>query len=58
MQVFTGDIKLEGDSDFIKKFNSISDWWQRANDDSLSEEEQKEAFGRWFSEKQLMEMGL
>ena len=58
MQVFLGDIKLEGDSDFVKKFNSLSDLWQRANDVSLSEEEQKEAFRKWFSEKQLMEMGL
>ena len=56
--VFINEIKLSGDSDFVQKFNSCSDAWQRSNDESLSEEERKEAYEEWFHKKQCLEMGI
>ncbi len=42
--VFLHEIKLEGDSEFVNKFNDVSNAFDKAyNDETLSEEEQKEA---------------
>jgi hypothetical protein len=56
--IFISEIKLSGDSDFAKRFNSCSDSWVRANDETLSEEEREEAYQDWFHKKQCLELGI
>jgi hypothetical protein len=56
--VFINDIKLSGDSDFVKRFNDCSDAWARSNDESLTEQEREEAYQEWFHKKQCLELGI
>lgn len=52
------EIKIEGESDFAKRFNDCSDYWQKAHDESLSEQERKEALETWFVKRQCLELGI
>lgn len=52
------DIKLEGEGEFVERFNDCSDYWQKAHDQSISEEERKEALDIWFVKRQCMELGI
>jgi hypothetical protein len=52
------EIKLEGDSKFIEQFNDCSDYWQKAHDQNLTEEERKEALEIWFVKRQCLELGI
>jgi hypothetical protein len=52
------EIKLEGEGEFVERFNDISDYWQKANDPNLSEEERKEALDTYFVKKNCLELGI
>lgn len=52
------EIKLEGGGRFEAQFNLCSDYWQKAHDESLSEEERKEQLDLWFEERQRLELGI
>lgn len=58
MQVFIHDIKLEGKDDFSSRFNHVSDLWEKAMDESLSEEAKKAALMEYSDAKLALEQGL
>ena len=58
MILHINEIKLEGEDRFTKQFNKCSDYFQKAFDKSLSEEEREENFNMWFDEKQRLELGI
>lgn len=53
MKVFIHEIKLNGDNDFAKRFNSVSDAFSRA-----MKEDTKEAWDDYSSMKYCLEQGL
>ena len=52
------EIKLDGDSKFIEQFNLCSEYYQKANDESLPEEEREKYYKLWFEERQRLELGI
>lgn len=52
------EIHLEGNTPFVKTFNNCSDLYLRSIDQSLSEEERKQAFDDWFNLRQQLELGI
>ena len=58
MILHSNDIKFEGEDRWTKQFNLCSDYWQKSNDETLSEEERKEAFDMWFWQRQCLELGI
>lgn len=58
MILHINDIKLEGDDDFTKQFNSCSDRWQKSKDENLSDEERKEYLEQWYHQKVCLELGI
>ena len=55
--IHINDIKLKGDDKFTNQFNKCSDYWQKAHDETLSEEERKKNLDLWYAERQALEMG-
>jgi hypothetical protein len=58
MQVHVNEIKLEGDDRFSKQFNLCSEYYIKAEDPKLSEEERKKYRQLWFEERQRLELGI
>ena len=56
--IHINDIKLPGEDEFSQRFNAISDHWQKAHDESLSEEERNEHLDIWFRQRQCLELGI
>lgn len=59
--LFTGDIHLVGESDFVRKFNNLSDlWqeWQRVEATDALEEVKLGKFNDWFDAKFALESGF
>lgn len=56
--VYIHDIKLSGDSDFVERFNSVSDSWEKAHDESLTEEERKQHLDDYWGKKYCLEQGI
>lgn len=52
------EIKFEGTDRWTTQFNLCSDYWKKSNDETLSEAERKEAFDKWFEERQRLELGI
>jgi len=52
------EIKLDPKDDFSVKFNDCSDYWQKANNKSLTEKERKEAMEIFIQKRQCLELGL
>lgn len=55
--VFSNDIKLDGDDEFIKAFNRCSDLWARTDDPNLSQEERISAIDEWQQSRMRLEQG-
>jgi hypothetical protein len=51
------EIKLTDVTPFGEMFNHCSDLWNKSQDESLSEEEKKEASDEWLAKRQALEMG-
>ena len=52
--IHINDIKLKGDDKFTNQFNKCSDYWQKAHDETLSEEERKKNLDLWYAERQAL----
>lgn len=57
MIVFSHDVKLEGDSYFVKKYNYCSELYQKSNDENLTEEEQLKYWNMFMDERIKLEFG-
>lgn len=51
-------IQLEGDSEFVKRFNYCSELFMMANDNSLDEAIRIDALQEWMEQRMLMELGI
>jgi len=51
------EIKLEGNDRFTEQFNLCSEHYQKAQDESLSDEERKKYFELWLHERYRLESG-
>ncbi|MEY2702610.1 MAG: hypothetical protein RLY43_1246 [Bacteroidota bacterium] len=58
MALHINDVKFDGDDKFTIQFNKCSDYWQKSNDESLTEEERNKNFKLWLEERQKLELGL
>ncbi len=58
MILHINEIKLEGDDKFTKTFNKCSEYWTKAFNESLSDDERKKNFELWFEERQRLEFGI
>jgi len=61
MEVFIHEIKLNGDSEFINKFNNVSDLYtayKEAKDSGKSKELVNELWGNFYSAKYCLEQGI
>ena len=56
--LWINDIKLEGEDDFTKKFNGLSDIWSKTQDESLPKEERDKELEYYIHCKQCMELGM
>lgn len=56
--IHINEITLEGDDDWTKQFNKCSSYWQKAFDNSLSEEDRELNFNMWMEERQRLELGI
>jgi len=52
------EIHLDGEDKWTKQFNLCSDYWQKAHDESLSDEERKNYSALWLEERQRLELGI
>lgn len=51
------EIKLKGETPFVKQFNRCSDLFMKAMQEDLSEEERKGYVEAWLAERYLLETG-
>jgi hypothetical protein len=51
------EIKLNGDDKFTEQFNLCSDYYQKSQDELLSNEERKNYFEGWLQERYRLESG-
>lgn len=58
MEAFIHDIKLPGDDEFSRRFNYVSDLWEKFRAAEPESEEQTLAFDAWFDAKYCLEQGL
>ena len=58
MDIHINEIKLEDEDKFTKQFNKCSDHWQKAHDETLSEDERQKNLDLWFEERQRLELGI
>lgn len=58
MGVYIHEIRLEGESNFIKAFNSASELFQKSQDKSLSKEERDKFWKLHLEEKARIELGM
>lgn len=56
--IYIHEIQLSEKDNFSKDFNYVGKLWQKANDESLSEEEQQLWSERHFEAKYCLEQGL
>lgn len=56
--VHINEIKLQGNDPWTEKFNLCSEYFQKWNDESLSEEERHIYGEMWLQERQSLEMGI
>jgi len=55
------DIKLEGDSSFVKTFNEVGDFFQKVKEvenSDASEEEKQKYWDEYYSRKYCLEQGI
>lgn len=57
-EVFIHEVKLTGESDFARRFNAVSDLFEKANDPNLSKEEAKNAQDVFWRAKYCLEQGI
>ncbi len=56
VEIFLSQVKISGDSDFIRKFNNLSDLFAKFHE--LPEGEAKDhAFNEWYDAKWRLETG-
>jgi len=55
--IHVNELKFKGETPWVKQFNLCSDLWQKATDESLSEEEREEAVEMWTQERWMLEQG-
>jgi hypothetical protein len=52
------EIKIVGEGKWNKQFNLCSEYYQKAQDESLTEQERKNYLDKWFEERQRLELGI
>lgn len=52
------EIKLKGETDFERSFNECSDLWAKSIDETLTEQERKEAQELFMQKRQCLELGI
>ena len=57
MNIHINEIKLDGDSKWHNQFNLCSDLYIKSQDESLTTEEKKYYFDRWWEERFRLESG-
>lgn len=57
METYVHNLHLEGDSEFIQRFNRCSDLFARSQDETLSKKERDEAWKDFFDERYRLEQG-
>lgn len=58
MEMFLHDLKFEGEDDWTKKFNECSDYFQKFQDESLTEEQRDYYWDLFWDNRQLLELGI
>lgn len=58
METYIHNIQLSGKDDFSKRFNYVGWLWQRANDQTLTEDQQQFYMNEHFNSKLALEQGM